>query len=147
VCTGSVQQGRDFLCAECLNFPLNIRIPGVDMGLGEHNVLEIERTHGFEWQLPQLEVASVNQQKGTVLRLSLTVTQRCRHRAAWLRYVEVLRAIPRRLNQTLVFVAPHNEIEKIVEKLLRNVVRLAMSHAVLMYHKQTEPFVGMFARS
>lgn len=45
------------------------------------------------------------------------------YRAARLRHVEELLLVPGRRYQALVFMTPHHQIEKVVQELLRNVVR------------------------
>ena len=145
--TGFVQQGRNLLSTECLYFSHDVWIAGIYMRLRQDNVLEIERPDGFKRQLPQLEVTPINKQQSTMFWFSLTVTEGCCHCTARLGYVEVLSAVPCWLNQTLMFMSPYNQIKKIVQKLFWNVVCLAMSHTVLMYHKQTEPIIVMLTRS
>lgn len=44
------------------------------------------------------------------------------YRASWLRHVEKLLLISSWSNQTLVFMAPHNQVNEIIQELLRNVV-------------------------
>lgn len=48
------------------------------------------------------------------------------YRAARLRHVEELLLVPGRRYQALVFMTPHHQIEKVVQELLRNVVRGSM---------------------
>lgn len=53
---------------------------------------------------------------------SLSRGQRGGYRAARLRHVEELLLIPGRRDQALMFMTPHHQIEKVIQKLLGNVV-------------------------
>lgn len=46
--------------------------------------------------------------------------------AAWLADEEILRRVPDRIHQALVFVAPDDKIDEVVQELLRDVVVLSM---------------------
>lgn len=63
---------------------------------------------------------------GFVLLGSLSRRQGGGYRAAWLGHIKELLLISGWCYQTLVFVSPHNQVQKVIQELLRNVVSGSM---------------------
>jgi len=61
-----------------------------------------------------------------VLGFGLSFNHRSGHRASRLHNVEVLYAVPLRVNETFVLMAPDHQVEEIVDELLRDVIGSSM---------------------